>query len=181
MAQQSFPASVFYCLMSDDGGTVRNSENIGANFVQGQDSARVFRWLELGSVLRFESFGSAREDAKHASSLGRPVQIHTLLTPQTCMRTDLESDLRLGYVQLTRPSFTMHSSTRNCTRAQDTCPPRSGRRCQGYDDQDQLRNSDYDVTSKFPYATASKVDVLNCVAGLGLRFQSGESKLTLKA
>ena len=34
------------------------------------------------------------------------VQIQTLSTPQTCMRTDLESDLRLGYVHLNRPSST---------------------------------------------------------------------------
>ena len=55
MAQQSFSAIVFICLMSDDGGTVRNSENIGANFVQGQDSARVFSWLAgLGSEVPLE-------------------------------------------------------------------------------------------------------------------------------
>ena len=34
------------------------------------------------------------------------MQVHTLLTPQTCMRTDLESDLRLGYAHLNRPSST---------------------------------------------------------------------------
>ena len=47
-------------------------------------------------------------------------QIQTLLTPQTCMRTDLESDLRLGYVHLNRPSSTSHCSTQNSTSPQDS-------------------------------------------------------------
>ena len=48
------------------------------------------------------------------------VHIHTLLTPQTCMRTDLESDLKHGHVHLNRPTSTSCCSTQNSTSAQNT-------------------------------------------------------------
>ena len=43
-----------------------------------------------------------------------------MFTPQTRMRTDLESDLRLGKVHLNRPSSTNHCPTQNSSSAQDT-------------------------------------------------------------
>ena len=73
--------------------------------------------MSSGSVLRFESF--SRVFAKTQSARHRHVQIRTL-TPQTCKRTDLESDLmKLGYVHLNRPSST-RQSTRNSTSTHDT-------------------------------------------------------------
>ena len=39
-----------------------------------------------------------------------------LLTPQTCMRSDFERDLRLGYVHLNRPSSTSHCPLKTLVR-----------------------------------------------------------------
>ena len=111
---------MFFVSCPDDGRSFRDSDINRGELRPRSGQCKVFRWLELGfglnssvvpaktQSLRYHSGGNVQIDA--------PI-VHYHRSPQFVRFTehfsDLESDLRLGYVHLNRPSSKaiVHSKT----------------------------------------------------------------------
>ena len=97
----------FLCLMSDD-GSVRNSDINWSELDQDQDSARVLCWLEPGSGLNPLECSRRRKarviNREACTDSYSCCTLSLICTVKTCVRSDLESGLRLGFVYLNRQS-----------------------------------------------------------------------------